>query len=110
MPKSIEEVRSYMKKYREDNKERIIETRIKYKSSPNRKKSYIIYNWKSRGIICDDYEALYNQYINVTNCDNCSIAFGSFGDGTGTHLCCDHDHKTGLFRNFLCNKCNLLRG
>ena len=24
--------------------------------------------------------------------------------------CLDHDHKTGLFRNIICNRCNVIRG
>jgi len=52
---------------------------------------------------------LYNNYLSETHCDFCRIEFGKKGDGTGTFKCCDHDHETGLFRNFLCNLCNIKR-
>jgi hypothetical protein len=33
-------------------------------------KSYRISKWKSRGVICDDWNELYDKYINTTNCEN----------------------------------------
>jgi len=117
MYKTSEAKRTYQKQYREDNKEYYQTWRDNHKNekkawsknynkSPEGKKCGIISNWKTRGLICEDYNALYNQYINVANCDNCCITFGTKGDGTGSHKCMDHNHETGAFRNFLCCACN----
>ena len=81
-----------------------------YQHLPKEVKRCAIKTWKVRGLICDDYDALYNQYLNVTNCDNCSVEFGEFGDGSGNYRCMDHSKVTGLFRNFLCSRCNVARG
>ena len=98
------------KKYREVNKEKISEYIKKYRQTPNAKKSTIITKWKKRGIKTDNYDMLYNNYLSETHCDLCSVKFGKYGDGTGTFKCCDHNHETGMFRNFLCCKCNIKRG
>jgi len=98
------------KKYREKNKEKVSEYNKKYKQTPIGIKSTTIQNWKQRGLEHEDISALYDQYINVTNCEECGIEFGMFGDGTGTFKCMDHCHETNLFRNFLCHNCNKKRG
>ena len=95
----------YAKEYRLNNKEKI----KKYPKTPNSKKTKVIYKWKQRGIKSDNYDMLYNNYLSETHCDLCRVEFGKRGDGTGTFKCCDHNHETGLFRNFLCCKCNLKR-
>jgi len=98
------------KKYRQDNKEKTKERDKKNNQTPNRKKSQTIYNWKQSGLQDEDMSALYEQYLIATNCDECNVEFGKIGDGTNTWKCMDHDHETNLFRNFLCNKCNVKRG
>jgi len=87
----------YQIKYREENPEKTHETETKY-------------NWKRKGLHCEDIDSLYCHYTNAKNCDECDIEFGEKGDGTGTFKCMDHSHITGKFRNFLCNSCNRRRG
>ena len=59
-------------------------------------------SWKKMGLIHPNIDALYNNYMNATNCDICNISFS-----TGyCKKCLDHDHNTNLFRNFLCLRCN----
>lgn len=106
LEKNKEKIQQYTKTYREKNKEHIKE----YSKTPKGTKSKVISLWKRRGLICEDYDSLYCHYSLATECDNCNITFGEKGDGSGTHKCMDHSHTTGKFRNFLCNKCNLLRG
>ena len=73
-----------------------------YVKTPNGKKSCCISKWKHQGLI-DDYETIYDRYVNTTNCDLCNV----FLEGRGSNKkCMDHDHRTGLFRMVLCNKCN----
>ena len=93
------ERKEYMKAYYEQNKDKIAERMKAYhaknkekKSEYNRaysaknksymkaynqtekgKKSGRIGKWKHRGIISEDYEALYDKYINTLNCDECGV-------------------------------------
>ena len=98
--------KAYLKAYREANKEYFKE----YYKTPNAKKSMIISKWKKRGLLCEDYGSLYDRYIESKNCEECGCEYGKIGDGSGRFRCLDHDHESGLFRNFLCNRCNVRRG
>ena len=53
------------------------------------------------GVIHDDFDALYEHYINTNECDVCHKVFKSTKD-----RCLDHDHNNGQFRQILCNSCN----
>jgi hypothetical protein len=79
----------------------------KYKQSPKGKKSDRIYNWKSRGLICDDYNLIYEKYLNTLNCDNCNCLLTIDKYLKSSTKCMDHDHNTGLFRNIVCHSCNV---
>jgi len=67
-----------------------------------RHKYYTLRNWKRRGLIHDDLDSLYNEYIYVTSCDLCGIEFKSALDRK-----MEHSHETGEFRNFVCHSCNM---
>lgn len=108
--KHKEERIEYIREYQKNNKEKKFNYQKEYRKTPNGIKSQMISNWKQRGIKSDNYDMLYNNYLSETHCDLCRVEFGKMGDGTGTFKCCDHDHDTGLFRNFLCNICNIRRG
>ena len=64
-------------------------------------KSHMIYNWKKSGLICDDYNALYETYIGTMECEHCQIEFTK-----NNWRCLDHNHETGLFRKIVCHRCN----
>lgn len=59
--------------------------------------------WKRNGVVCDDFDMLYQEYIKTTNCQHCGKEFKSTKD---RHL--DHNHETGEFRLIVCLKCNVL--
>ena len=103
--KYYEEHKQKMLEYREKNKERIQEYIKQYTTTEQGKKRYRINRWKLRGIISDDYDALYDKYINATECELCKTPITEGGGIYGKkHL--DHDHETGKFRNILCGHCN----
>jgi len=102
-----------IKEYYENNKDKILEQASKrgkeYYNSDVGYKTKRIYAWKGRGVICDDFESLYEYYINCNNCEECNIELVK-GDIGVNKKCLDHDHLTGKFRNVLCCSCNVKRG
>jgi len=66
-------------------------------------KYYTIWKWKQSGLIYDDYDALYEIYINTNHCQHCENEFKDSYD-----RCMDHDHDTGMFRKIVCRGCNIL--
>ncbi len=71
------------------------------------RKSKMVWNWKNWGVKYKyGLKNLWDLGESTTHCENCGVLFGVWGDGTNSWRCMDHDHKTGLFRAFLCNKCN----
>ncbi len=96
-----DKVSARKKKYTEDNRERINEQKKEYRKTPHAKKLKKIYEWKRRGLICDNYSNLYDKYLLAEYCDVCNKKFNDNFD-----RCMDHDHDTGLFRQFLCQPCN----
>ena len=105
-------VKEYQKQYFIDNREHLEkEHKVynkQYSQTEQGKKMKRISKWRSRGIICDDFDILYEYYLSVNECENCGIVLceGVFGNNKRV---LDHDHKTGLFRNVLCNGCNIAR-
>ena len=65
-------------------------------------KLFSLTTWKYRGLIHDDYDALYQAYIYATNCDLCGIEYKKRNDRQ-----MEHNHETGEFRNIVCKSCNL---
>ena len=106
MPLSEEEKRQRKLKrqkiYREQNKELLYKKKKEYNKTEAGKKSSRILNWKKYGIICIDYDEMYNIYINTSKCDYCNKEFKNSLD---RHL--DHNHETGEVRGILCRGCNI---
>jgi hypothetical protein len=97
-----QKINEYEKEYYEQNKEKIKENR----KTENGKKSARISHWKRRGVISNDYDALYEKYINTNECELCNISITS-GKGISGKKHLDHCHMTGEFRNILCGNCNV---
>jgi len=109
---NIEERKAYNKAYREAHKAEKKEYNKAYNEShnveakaynqtPNRKKSNSISDWKRSGLIHNNYEQLYDLYLQSTHCDVCKSEYKDSSD-----RCMDHNHETNLFRQFLCQSCN----
>ena len=43
--------------------------------------------------------------MSINNCQLCNIEFNK--DIRNQRRCLDHDHETGLYRQTICNKCNV---
>ena len=103
--KDPEKQKEYLKQYREKNKEKI----KSYYKNPDNLKNKRIYRWKKWGIISDNFDELYEKYINTEFCELCSVELTEDKNNSKTTRCLDHDHKTGEFRNILCHSCNVKR-
>ena len=65
----------------------------------------LIYMWKKRGVISEDYNKLYENHMNINNCELCNVEFDNIVHNN--KRCLDHDHNTGLYRQTICHKCNI---
>ena len=101
-----EKISADKKVYYEENKEKC----KAYQHTPQGKKSNRIVNWKRMGIISDDYDALYENYLATIVCDDCKRVLTEDKRTTSTTRCMDHCHQTGLPRGVVCNACNVKRG
>ena len=59
---------------------------------------------KTLGLKTDNFEEIYNKYINATHCELCNKQFKSSRDRQ-----MEHNHETGEFRNIVCCSCNHLK-
>ena len=92
------------KEYRETHKEEIKAYMKEYNKTQNGIKTYIKSGWKRyrlKDSDNDNYEKLYNLYLNTNKCDVCKYEFDK-----SNWKCMDHDHSTGEFRQILCHRCN----
>tara|TARA_R110002096_G_scaffold418861_1_gene623203 strand:+ start:213 stop:605 length:393 start_codon:yes stop_codon:yes gene_type:complete len=111
-----EKIAKAEKQYRENNKEKIAETRKQYHQTPMCKRSYRISSWRKKGIKLpeeygENWDIFYEEeYLSTTNCEECGVKLTVDKKITLTTRCLDHNHITGLFRNVLCNGCNIQRG
>ena len=58
-------------------------------------------HWKIYGLICDNFDEIYERYLLSVDCEKCGKEYKSRRD-----RCMDHCHTTGEFRNILCQGCN----
>jgi len=99
-------MRSYYKN-REKELGKVKEYEKEYKKTYQFKKTRIIANWKNNGLIETDdytYSELYEAYYYTTECEVCHKEFINTRDRN-----MDHCHKTGLFRDIVCCRCNVIR-
>jgi len=118
--KNKQKILQQKKEYYQENKQKVNEYHKKYYQikgkhyyqTPERIKSRRIYDWKKIGVICDDFDALYNHYLKTSYCDFCRCELTYDKNNTSTTKCLDHDHTITdrpNFRNILCHSCNVKR-
>ena len=59
-------------------------------------------SWIKNGLIMDNFDEIYQEYIYQPNCELCGKTFETSQDRQ-----MEHNHKTGEFRNIVCRRCNL---
>lgn len=111
--------RLYRKQYYQKNKQNELQyyhqnkQKIKqYQQTPQGLKSKRISNWKTYGVICDNFDALYDHYTKTSYCDFCRVELSTSKERCATTKCLDHDHTITdrpNFRNILCHCCNVQR-
>ena len=95
--------------YNENNKEKEKERLRAYGQTEQGKRSYRIRKWRHRGIVCENFDNLYDYFINCKDCEECGIELNVDKRRTSTTRCLDHCHESGEFRNVLCHSCNIKR-
>lgn len=93
------------KNWYDNNKERRLNKAKEWDNTDKGKKYRRIKNWKKQGIIHDDFDTIYDIYINTDKCDVCNV---ELTNGTGKNCRnLDHNHETGEIRGIICKKCNI---
>ena len=95
--------KKWQKEYRENNKEKIKE----YYKTEKGKMEQKIGSWKFQGLVCEnieEYEYIYNRWLSSERCEEpkCNKEYTKKNKKS-----MDHCHLNGLFRNILCNSCNM---
>ena len=96
-----------------NNKEHIKEYSKEYNKSEQGKKIFRISDWKRRGILCFNFDLLYDIFINTTKCELCNCELTIDKITTSTTRCLDHDHNINdkfNVRYVLCHSCNCKLG
>ena len=105
MVQTKEQIAKTKKEYYEKNKEKIKEQR----GSETGKMINKINQWKFIGLVCEnreEYEYIYDRWLNSETCEErrCNKEYTK-----KNKKCMDHCHDSGIFRNILCNSCNMKR-
>lgn len=88
--------------YYQLNKEKYKQRAKKYAKTDKGKKTMTIAYWKYRGLICENYDQVYQLWLDSTHCDKCGC---QYTDKIPKDM--EHCHTTGRFRAIVCHKCNM---
>ena len=102
--KNKEKVKEQQKQYRLQNTDKLNEYRREHFKTESGRKTQRIQTWKKRNVICDDWNTMYENFMNCKNCELCNIEFTI--DNKKFDKVLDHDHISGKIRNIICRTCN----
>ena len=91
------------------NKDEINKRHRLYNQTEQGKKIGVISNWKIQGILCFDWDLLYDIFLKTTNCEFCNVELKSGLPLESNSRCLDHDHSINdkfNIRGVLCLSCN----
>ena len=89
----------YMKNKEKINENKKEYNRLYYKTENGRKRK-TINQWKSSGVICQDFDKMYEIWFNTNNCDWCHKDVSKKRN-------LEHNHNSGEIRGIVCNSCNM---
>jgi len=108
--KDPEKRKEYLRQYRLKNKEKLLQQSREYYNTESCKKLKKICKWKQYGILCFDYNLLYDLFLSTSKCEYCNCELTTDRYNTSTTKCLDHDHTINdkfNVRGVLCNSCNV---
>tara|TARA_R110000824_G_scaffold245603_1_gene434643 strand:- start:230 stop:679 length:450 start_codon:yes stop_codon:yes gene_type:complete len=100
----------YQGEYRLKNKDKLKDNLKEYYKTYEGKKSYTISKWRERGILCFDFDLLYDIFLSTTRCEFCNVEFTTSRYPTKTTKCLDHNHSIKdkfNVRGVVCHPCNI---
>ena len=98
--KNKEEIKERNRLYTLKHKEKCKEYQKEYRQTEKFKKSNTISVWKRNGIICEDYDKMYDTYINTKNCEWCDKDIRKKQE-------LEHNHSSREVRGIVCKGCNM---
>tara|TARA_R110002167_G_scaffold87389_1_gene236209 strand:+ start:175 stop:522 length:348 start_codon:yes stop_codon:yes gene_type:complete len=104
-----EQKKEYNRLYNIKNKEYYRNYNVLHRQSPEGKKSSRISCWKTQGVICFNFDLLYDIFLKTTHCEFCNRELTVDRYNSSTTKCLDHDHSINNrfnIRGVLCHKCN----
>jgi len=98
--KNKEKLNEKRRLYSIKNNEKCKEYHKEYRQTDKDKKRQIITRWKVRGVICEDFNKMYEIYINTNNCNWCN-------KDVAKRRYIEHNHNSGEIRGIVCQSCNM---
>ena len=92
------------KKNYQKNKDKIKVKQKEYWQTERGKKSSRISCWKKLGIKSQNFDEVYERYINTEYCELCNVELKDGRKSNSRNL--DHQHASGELRNIICLRCN----